>query len=177
MLFNILIGVAAILVIFIIVVAMQPNDFRTTRSLPMAGPASAAFDQVNDLHNWADWSPWAKMDPNMKLTYDGPRTGTGAKYAWVGNKQVGEGRMTIIESRPSDLVRLKLEFLKPFTATNEAEFTFKPEGNKTNVTWSMIGKKNFVFKAMGLLMNMDKMVGNDFEKGLAGIKTIVEKTA
>ncbi|MEK6210123.1 MAG: SRPBCC family protein [Pseudomonadota bacterium] len=130
---------------------------------------------MNDLHNWEAWSPWAKRDPQMKQNYEGAPAGTGAIYAWTGNKQVGEGRMTITESRPSDLIRIKLELFKPFAATNTAEFTFKPEGNQTAVTWSMTGQNNFIAKAVHLFMDMDKMVGKDFEAGLANLKTVTEK--
>jgi hypothetical protein len=173
-LWYILGSIAAIIVIFIIVAAMQPAEFRITRSAGMSAPASAVFAQVNDFHNWEAWSPWAKIDPAMKQTYDGAPAGVGAVYSWSGNKQVGEGRMTITESRPSDLVRINLEFFKPFKANNIAEFTFAAEGDKTAVTWSMSGRKNFMFKAVGLFMNMDKLIGNDFEKGLAQMKTVVE---
>jgi len=129
---------------------------------------------VNDFHNWEAWSPWAKLDPAAKATFEGPSTGTGAIFKWAGNKEVGEGSMTITESRPSDLIRIKLEFLRPFEATNSAEFTFKPEGNRTAVTWSMEGKNNFIAKAVCLFMNMDKMVGGQFEQGLAQMKAVVE---
>jgi Polyketide cyclase / dehydrase and lipid transport len=129
---------------------------------------------VNDFHNWEAWSPWAKLDPAAKATFEGPSTGTGAIFKWTGNKEVGEGSMTITESRPSDLIRIKLEFLRPFEATNSAEFTFKPEGNRTAVTWSMEGKNNFIAKAVCLFMNMDKMVGGQFEQGLAQMKAVVE---
>ncbi len=129
---------------------------------------------MNDFHNWEAWSPWAKLDPAAKATFEGPSTGTGAIFKWAGNKEVGEGSMTITESRPSDLIRIKLEFLRPFEATNSAEFTFKPEGNRTAVTWSMEGKNNFIAKAVCLFMNMDKMVGGQFEQGLAQMKAVVE---
>jgi len=170
----ILLGVAAIILVLIIIVAMQPGDFRVVRSASMAAPPADVFAQVNDLHKWEAWSPWAKLDPAMKQTYEGQSAGTGAIYSWNGNSQVGEGRMTITESRPSDLVRIKLEFMKPFAATNEAEFTFKPEGNQTVVTWSMAGTKNFMLKAFGLFMSMDKMLGGMFEQGLAQMKAVVE---
>jgi hypothetical protein len=125
------------------------------------------FAQVNDFHNWEAWSPWAKLDPAAKAIIEGPRAGKGAIFRWAGNEEVGEGSMTITESRPSDLIRIKLEFLKPFEATNTAEFTFKPVDNQTNVTWSMEGQNNFIAKAVCLFMNMDQMVGGQFEKGLA----------
>ena len=177
MLETILIIVAIIVALFIVVVIMQPSEFRVERSGTVAAPAKEVFAQVNDFHNWEAWSPWAKRDPAMKQTYEGPPAGKGAIYSWTGNKQVGEGRMTITESRPSEYVRINLEFLRPFKATNTAEFAFKPQGSETAVTWSMTGRKNFVFKAFGLFMNMDKMVGNDFEKGLAQMKRVVEGTA
>jgi uncharacterized protein YndB with AHSA1/START domain len=170
----VLIAVAVIIVIFVAVVAMRPSEFRIVRSATISAPAQDVFGQVNDFHKWDSWSPWAKLDPAMKQTYEGPPAGTGAIYAWTGNGKVGEGRMTLTESRPSDLIRIKLEFLRPFKATNTAEFTFKPEGHQTVVVWSMSGQNNFVFKAFGLLMNMDKMVGGDFEKGLAQMKSVVE---
>jgi hypothetical protein len=172
----VVLALAALVAIFLVVAALQPAAFQVVRSTTMAAPASDVFAQVNDFHNWQAWSPWAKLDPAMKQTYDGAPAGTGAIYSWVGNKQVGEGRMTMTESRPNERILIKLEFLRPFTATNSAEFTFKPEGNQTVVTWSMAGTKNLMFKAFGLFMSMDKMVGRDFEKGLAQMKALVETT-
>ena len=177
MLKFILIGLAVIIVALAVVVAMQPDDFRVTRSTTMSAPAAVAFAQVNDLHKWEAWNPWQKKDPAMKMTYSGPPAGPGASYSWAGNNEVGEGRMTITESRPGELVRLKLEFMKPFAATNSADFTFKPEGDKTAVTWSMEGKNNFLAKALHLVMNMDKMVGGEFAKGLADMKVAAEAAA
>ncbi len=174
---KILVALAVVLVLFLGVVAMQPADFRVSRSTSMAAPPSAAFDQVNDFRRWEAWSPWAKLDPNMKVTYSGAESGVGAIYAWAGNEQAGEGRMTILESKPGELVSIKLEFLKPFEATNTAEFSFKPEGAGALVTWSMFGKNSFMGKAIHLFMNMDKMVGGDFEKGLAQMKVAAESTA
>jgi len=174
MLKKILIATAVIIIVFLIVVAMQPAEFRVTRSTNVAAPQAAVFDQVNDLHKFEKWNPWGKIDPAMKQSYEGPPAGTGAVYKWAGNNEVGEGRMTIAESRPSDLVRIKLEFLKPFASVADTEFTFKPEGNQTAVTWSMSGKNNFMAKAMCLFMSMDKMIGSQFEKGLADMKAIVE---
>jgi uncharacterized protein YndB with AHSA1/START domain len=182
MLKIILLIVAVVIGVFLVVAMVQPDEFRVTRSTTIAAPAPNVFALVNELHNWEKWNPWQKVDPAMKVTFSGPPAGVGAGYEWVGNKDVGEGRLGIIESRPSDLVRLKLEFLKPFAATNTAEFTFKPEGNgtannKTVVTWSMFGNKNFISKVMGLVMNMDKMVGGQFEKGLADMKATAEAGA
>jgi hypothetical protein len=170
----VVLALAAIVAGFVAVVSMQPSEFRIARSATIAAPASDVFAQVNDFHNWQAWSPWAKLDPAMTQTYDGAPAGTGAIYAWAGNGKVGQGRMTLTESHPSDLIRINLEFMKPFKATNIAEFTFKAEGNQTVITWSMTGRNNFMLKAFGLFMNMDKMVGGDFEKGLASMKTVVE---
>jgi hypothetical protein len=169
-------AVAAVIVVFLIVVALQPSDFKVERSATMRAPAPAAFAQVNDFQNWQAWSPWEKVDPALKRQYEGPKAGTGAVYAWQGNKDVGEGRMTIMESRPGELVRIKLEFFKPFAATNTAEFSFKPAGaDTTAVTWSMSGQNNFLSKAICLFVNMDKMVGGMFDQGLAQMKTVVER--
>jgi len=171
-------AVAAIVVVFLVVVAMQPDDFKIERSATMRAPAPAAFAQVNDFQNWRAWSPWEKVDPALKRTYDGPKAGTGAVYAWQGNKDVGEGRMTITDSRPGELVRIKLEFFKPFPATNTAEFRFNPSGpDSTAVTWSMTGQNNFLSKAICLFVSMDKMVGGMFEQGLTQMKTVVERSS
>jgi hypothetical protein len=174
MLKKILLGLAVIIVVLVVIIALQPSHYTVERSATMNAPAGAVFAQVNDFHRWNAWSPWAKLDPAMKQTFEGAPVGTGAVYTWAGNKDVGEGRMTITESHPNDLVKIKLEFIKPFTATNATDFTFKPQGNQTNVTWTMSGDKNFIAKAFGIFMNMDKMVGGDFEKGLAQMKLIVE---
>ena len=174
MLETILISLAVIVIVFVVIVAVQPSEFLIARSAPISAPPGAVFAQVNDFHKWEAWNPWAKIDPAMKQTYDGAPAGTGAIYTWAGNREVGEGRMTIIESRPSDLIRVKLEFMKPFRATNIALFTMKPEGKQTVVTWSMTGKNNFMAKAIHLFMNMDKMIGGQFEKGLADMKSVVE---
>jgi len=174
MLLKILIPVAVIVLGFLAVVAMQPADYRVTRTATIAAPAAAVFAQVNDFHNWQAWSPWEKMDPAMKRTYEGAPAGRGAIYAWVGNKEVGEGRMTVTESRPNELIRIKLEFVKPFRATNVAEFSFEPRGDQTAVTWTMTGEKNFLTKAIHLFMNIDRMVGGSFETGLAQMKALVE---
>ncbi len=165
MLKKILIALAVIVIVFVVIVALQPSEFRVARTAAISAPPPAVFAQVNDFHNWEAWSPWAKIDPEMKQAYEGAPAGTGAIYTWAGNDQVGEGRMTLTESRPSDLIRIKLEFLKPFAATSIAEFTFKPEGNQTMVTWSMAGKNNFIAKAFGLFMNMEKWSAAISRKG------------
>jgi hypothetical protein len=175
MLDIILILIAIAVVIFVIVVAMQPSDFRVTRTATITAPASAVFAQVNDLQKWDAWSPWAKLDPDAKNSFEGPASGSGAIMRWVGNNKVGQGSMTIIESRPDEFICFKLEFLKPFKATNTVEFTFNSEHDQTTVTWSMYGKNNFMSKAIGLIMSCDMMVGGQFEKGLAALRTLVEE--
>jgi hypothetical protein len=171
---KILIALAGIVVVFVAIVAMQPSEYRVARTVRISASAPAVFGQVNDFHKWEAWNPWAKLDPAMKQTYEGAPAGIGAVYTWAGNNQAGEGRMTLTESRPSELVRIKLEFLKPFAGTSIAEFTFKPEDNQTAVTWSMTGKLSFMAKVVHLFMDMDRMIGANFEKGLADMKSVVE---
>ena len=174
MLIKILIALAVVVVVFLAIVATRPAEYRVARTATISAPAPAVFAQVNDFHKWEAWNPWAKLDPAMKQTYEGAPAGTGAIYTWTGNTQVGEGRMTLTESRPNELIRINLEFLKPFAATSTAEFTFRPEGNQTIVTWRMAGKNNFMAKAVHLFMDMDKMIGGMFERGLAQMKSVVE---
>ena len=176
MLGYILIGLAVLIVSLLIFIATRPDDFRVTRSTTITAPPAAVFAQVNDFHNWDAWSPWAKLDPACKNSFDGPAAGQGAIFSWDGNKKVGAGRMTVTESQPPELIRIHLEFLRPFKATNTTEFTFIGQGGQTTVTWSMFGKNNFMSKAFGLFMDCDKMVGKDFEKGLASLKTVAEST-
>jgi hypothetical protein len=175
MLVRILVAVVIVLAALAAYVATRPGEFSVTRSASIAAPAPAVFVQVNELKKWEAWSPWAKKDPQMKQTYQGPPAGTGAVTSWVGNKDVGEGRMTIVESRPAELIRFKLEFLEPFAATNSAEFTFKEQGGRTEVSWSMSGQNNFIGKAMGVVFDFDRMIGADFEAGLASLKILVEE--
>jgi Polyketide cyclase / dehydrase and lipid transport len=174
MLKKILIGLVAIVAVLVVIVALQPSEFRVTRTAMIAAPAADVFAQVNDFHAWQDWSPWAKLDPAAKATFEGPRAGTGAIFSWAGNDKVGEGRMTLTESRPGELIRIKLDFVKPMEGTSTAEFTFKPAGNQTAVTWTMSGQHNFIGKAFCLFMNGEKMMGGEFEKGLANLKAVVE---
>jgi uncharacterized protein YndB with AHSA1/START domain len=174
MLIKTLIALAVIVVVLLIVIATRPSDLRVERTAVLAAPAPVVFDQVNDFHKWDAWSPYVQRDPAMKKTFEGAPAGVGAIYTWSGNHEVGEGRMTIIESRPPELIRIKLEFVRPFAGTNTAEFTFRPEGERTAVTWGLVGHNNFIAKAIGLVMNMDKMIGSDFEKGLAQMKAVVE---
>jgi uncharacterized protein YndB with AHSA1/START domain len=178
MLKKVLLVLAALIVVFVVglvvVVAMQPGEYRVERSITIAAPPAVVFAQVNDFHNWDAWSPWAKLDRDCKTTFEGAPAGTGAGFAWAGNSQVGEGRMTITDSQPPELVRIKLDFVKPFESTATTEFKFKPEGDQTVVQWSMFGKNNFLSKAFCLFMDMDKMIGGEYEKGLAQMKTVAE---
>jgi len=171
------IGFAVLVLLLVVVVSLQPAHFRVTRTAVIAAEPGAVFANVNDFHKWEAWSPWAKLDPNSTAAYAGASSGEGAIFSWVGNAKVGEGRMTILESRPSDFIKINLEFFKPFKATNTAEFTFKPAGMQTEVTWSMHGKNNFMGKAMGLIMNCDKMIGGSFEKGLSSLNDASRATA
>lgn len=169
-----LVVIGVIIAVVAGVAAMQPSDFRVERSATMNAPPAAVFEQVNDFHKWEAWSPWAKLDPAAKNSFEGASSGKGAIFKWDGNNEVGKGSMTLTESKPNDLIRIRLDFEKPFAGTNTAEFTFKPEGSQTVVTWSMYGQKCFVSKVFCLFMNMDKMIGSKFEEGLASMKSIVE---
>jgi len=173
-LLGILIFVVGSVAVLAGTVALQPNEYRVERTATMNAAPATVFDQVNDFHKWDAWSPWAKLDPNCKFTYDGPSSGTGAVCAWSGNDEVGEGRMTILESRPNEFIRIKLEFIRPFEDQCEVTFNFKPQGEQTFVSWVMNGRNNFVGKVFCLVMDMDKCVGGDFEKGLAQMKTVAE---
>ncbi len=173
----ILLALGLVAILLFVIIAGQPDEFAVTRSGKITAPPEKVFPHVNELKKWDAWSPWAKLDPNCKITFTGPDAGVNSSYAWAGNKKVGEGKMTVTESVPSSLIRLRLEFLKPFKATNTAEFKFTSEGGQTLVVWSMTGKSNFFFKIFGLFMNCDTMAGRDFEKGLASLKGVVEKAS
>jgi len=177
MLKKIFIGLAIFLAVFAAVVALQPAAYRVARSTTITAPPALIFGQVNDLHKWQEFSPWTKLDPSAKITFEGPVAGTGATFTWAGNSDIGAGRMTLTECHPTDLIRFRLDFTKPFEDTSIAEFAFKPAGNQTEVTWSMSGRKNFVSKAVCLFVSMDKMLGGDFEDGLARLKSLSEAAA
>jgi uncharacterized protein YndB with AHSA1/START domain len=173
----------AIIVIVIVVLiaallafaASKPDTFRIERRASIKAPAETIFPLINDFHSWTSWSPWEKMDPTMKRTYSGAPSGVGAMYAWEGNKTVGKGGMEITHASPPHRVEIKLDFLKPFEAHHTAEFALEPQGDATNVSWAMKGHQAFFFKVMSIFMNMDKMIGKDFEKGLANLKSVTEK--
>ena len=171
----ILLALTFIAVLLIIVIIGQPDEFTVIRTANISTPPVKVFPHVNDLHQWEAWSPWAKLDPNAKNSFSGAEVGAGAAMAWDGNHKVGAGRMTITLSQPAECIRLRLDFQKPLKATNTAEFTFRPEGDHTVVTWSMAGKSCFMSKVFGLLMDCEKMIGDHFEKGLASLKSLTEK--
>jgi hypothetical protein len=175
MLVKILIGVAVLLVILVIVVATRPAAFRIERSIRISAPPASAFALVNDFHRWGAWSPWEKMDPNLERVYEGANSGKGSIYSWKGNNKVGEGRMTIEQTQENSKIVIKLEFFRPFKATNTATFTFTPEGDGTKVNWAMDGCNGFVAKGFHMVMDMDKLVGADFERGLAAMKDQAER--
>jgi hypothetical protein len=172
---KILLGLVAIVALVLIVGAFQSDTYRVERSVTIAAAPADVFPQINDLRKSQVWSPWVKIDPAAKMTFDGPASGVGASNAWAGNSSVGEGRQTIVESTPNELVRLKLEFLKPMADVATAEFRLTPAGSGTTVTWSMSGHKNYVSKVMCMFVSMDKMVGGYFEQGLASLKALAEK--
>ncbi len=174
---KILLGLVAILALFLIVAAMQPADYRVERSATIAASPAVLFDQVNDHKKFELWNPWQKMDPESKTTYSGAESGVGAVASWVGEK-VGEGSATITESKPGELVRQRMDWKKPMEGVSTVDFTFKAEGDKTVVTWAMYGKNGFMGKAMSLFMSCEKMCGPEFEKGLADLgKTVAAAPA
>ena len=172
--------IAVILAIAIAVVlifaATKPNTLRVQRSASVKAPAEKIFPLINDFHQWVSWSPYEHRDPALKRTYSGAESGKGAVYAWDGNKNVGSGRMEILEADTPTKIRIKLDFLKPFEAHNTAEFTMQPHGGATNILWVMTGPAPFMSKVMQVFMSFDSMIGKDFEAGLANLKTISESS-
>jgi hypothetical protein len=174
MLKKVLLVLAVLVAGLLVVVARRPDAYHVERSLEIDAPAAVIFPSVGDLRAFGEWSPWEKRDPAMKKTFSAATSGVGASYAWEGNKEVGKGKMTIVESRSPEHVADRLEFLEPFASVADTAIDLKPSGDKTRVTWSMDGKNNFVGKAFSLVMNMDKMIGKDFEDGLASLKRVTE---
>lgn len=177
---KLLLAISAIIVIAIAIIlvsaAMQGDELKVTRSATFNTTPDKVFEQVNDFRKWDAWSPWAKLDPNMTVTHSGAANGVGAVHTWKGNGDVGEGKMTINASHPYEHIGIDLEFIAPMAASNKTDFTFKANGDKTDVTWTMVGKKNFITKIFNVFFDLDKMIGADFEKGLAQMKPIVEAT-
>ncbi len=176
-----LIKTAAVLLVAVAALAgfvvTRPSEFRVARSRTIAAPLDVVYAWVNDFHTWTQWSPWERLDPDMRRELSGSPAGVGASYAWAGNRNVGEGRMTITDATPGRSVTIRLEFMKPFAATNTAHFEFVPSGSDTVVTWAMTGTNGFLAKAMQLVMDMDTMIGGEFEKGLASLDTVTTAAA
>jgi len=170
------IGIAALVLVagVLVYASTRPDSFRIERTLVVNAPPEAPYARVQDLHRWTEWSPWEGIDPAMKRTYGGPASGVGASYGWEGTAKVGSGRMEIIEAVPGAKLVLKLDFLTPMEAHNTAEFTFVREGSGTRVTWAMFGPSPFLSRLMGLVFNMDRMVGGMFAQGLASLKARCE---
>jgi hypothetical protein len=176
---GIVVGVIVVVVaIILIYAATKPNEFRVQRSVTIKAPPDKISALIGDFHGWAAWSPYEKKDPNMKRTFGGNPSGKGATYAWNGNKDIGRGNKEVLESTPTKTV-IKLDFYEPFEAHNTAEFTVMPQGDSSNVTsdvtWAMYGPNQFIGKVMQTFMNMDKMIGTDFEVGLQNLKALAEK--
>lgn len=169
MLKKIAIGFALLLAAFIAIVALRPAEFHVERHATLAASPAALFERVNNHHKFNDWNPFLKVDPQVKNTYSGPEAGVGAVCSWDGNKDIGAGSATIVESKPNELVRMRMDWKRPMEGVATVDFTFKPEGDKTVVTWSMYGKNNFLGKLVSLFMDCDKMVGPQFEEGLASL--------
>jgi uncharacterized protein YndB with AHSA1/START domain len=172
-----IIAIAAVVLVggILLFAATRPDSFRIERSTTIKAPPEKLFAQVNELKAWTAWSPWERIDPALKRTYSGPGAGKGAAYAWEGNKDVGSGRMEIIDAVPAARITIKLDFLKPFEAHNTAEFSFSRQGESTTVTWAMHGPSPYLSKLIGLFFDMDRMIGGQFETGLTNLKTITEK--
>lgn len=178
----IIILIVAALLTFLLVVVSKPNNFRMQRSLTINAPAETIYAHIADFHKWQAWSPWEQLDPDLKRTYSGAPSGIGAVYDWEGSPskggaKAGQGRMTIREATPAHRLLINLDFIKPFPATNSAEFLLQPSGEATVVTWAMFGPSPFMSKLMGTLMNMDDLIGKDFERGLNTLKGLSETTA
>jgi uncharacterized protein YndB with AHSA1/START domain len=167
----IVVAVAVVLVL----AATKPDTFRVERAATIKAPPEKIFALVNDLRSWGAWSPWEKKDPDMKRSFSGAQYGKGAVYAWDGDRNVGQGRMEITDTAAPSRIVIKLDFLKPFEGHNVAEFTMAPQGDATNVTWAMHGPSPFIGKIIHVFLNMDRMIGNDFEEGLSNLKSLAEK--
>ncbi|WP_374581858.1 SRPBCC family protein [Pseudoduganella sp.] len=175
MLKKISMGLILLAVVVLGLALTQPDHFTVQRSATIKAPPARVMGYLNDFHQWPAWSPWEKLDPNMQRTFEGAASGKGAVYAWNGNDEVGQGRMEIIDSNVPSSLAIKLDFIKPFASSNQTEFMLQPQGDATVVTWTMKGKSLFVTKLMSVFMSMDKMIGKDFEKGLAQLKEVAEK--
>jgi uncharacterized protein YndB with AHSA1/START domain len=169
--------VALLIAVVLVLAATKPDTFRVQRAASIQAPPERIFALINDFNRWGAWSPWEKKDPAMKRTFGAATSGRGAVYAWEGNKDVGQGQMEIAESVPSSRIAIKLDFVKPFEAHNIVEFTLEPNGDATSVTWAMQGATPYFAKIIHVFIDMDRMVGKDFEAGLDNLKAVAEKPA
>lgn len=169
---KILLGLAALVAVLLIVVATRPATFRVERSATLPASPAALFEHVNNHRKFAVWNPFLKLDPHVKNTYTGPDAGVGAVCSWEGNRDVGAGSCTIVESQPGSLVRCRMDWKRPMEATAMVDFTFEPQGEQTIVTWAMYGRNNFVGKAMSLFFDCEKLCGPQFERGLADLGAV-----
>ena len=167
--------IIAAIVIILVLARLKPDTFRVERSIRIQAPPEKVFAHINDLRSWAGWSTWEKMDPNMKKTFSENTSGKGADYEWEGNRKVGHGRMSIVESVAPSKIVIQLDFFAPFEAHNMANLTLQTQGNGTLVTWAMYGPSPFIAKLFGVFVSMDKMIGKDFEDSLSNLKLIAEK--
>lgn len=174
---NVLLLLAVVLAGFAAFIATRPAEFMIERSATIRAPEEIVYANVSDFHEWAAWSPWERLDPEMQKTFEGPESGVGASYAWSGNDDAGEGRMTIVDAAPPERVVIQLDFIKPWKATHMTRFALSPVADGTHVTWTMEGENDFIGKAVGVFMNMDELVGGDFEKGLASLREVAESEA
>lgn len=170
-----LFGGAFCIAVLLLWAATRPDTFRVARTIRIQAPADKVFNLLNDFQKFGSWSPWEKLDPNMKRSFTGPQTGQGAVYAWEGNDEVGSGRMEILKTIPNERVTIQLDFFKPFEARNTTDYIVQSEGDQTTVTWAMAGPHPFYMRVMGVVMSMDDMVGKDFESGLANLKAVSER--
>ena len=175
MLQTICLVVAALVATLLIVASTRPGAFRVERAITIDAPPERIYGLLTDLRQWSAWSPYEKRDPAMRRTFEGAASGPGAVYAWAGNREVGEGRMEIVQSTPPSRLTIQLDFIEPFTAHNTAEFTLAPTQGGTRVTWAMWGPSPFMSKLIGLFLDMDTMIGRDFEAGLANLKTLAQR--
>jgi uncharacterized protein YndB with AHSA1/START domain len=172
---KIVLVVVLIVAVILIIAAFKPSNFTVQRTATIQAPPEKVFPLINDYHNWPAWSPWEKLDPSMKRSLSGPPSGTGAVYEWEGNSKAGQGRMEITESVPSSKVGIRLDFIKPMEGHDNVQFNLQPNGNSTTVTWTMSGPVSYPAKVMTVFVSMDKMIGGDFETGLANMKAAAEK--
>jgi len=174
MLKKIAIGLVVIVIAILIFAATKPATYHVERSTAIAAAPEKITPLLDDFHNWNQWSPWAKLDPNMRVTYSGAPAGQGAIYEWEGNSKVGKGRMEILAAEPT-LTSIKLDFLSPMESHNHTNFILRPQGSTTQVIWSIDGPNTFMTKLMTVFVSMDKMIGNDFDTGLSQLKSVAEK--